>query len=89
VETLVEDDLRDAAQEDGGPMVMMMSVTADAPRAGSIAKRCSASPTATAARMASTAAIGSGMPAATAKTVTIPPSMTNSPCAKFTTSDAL
>ena len=30
-----------------------------------------------------------GSPAAWAKTVIIPPSMTNSPCAKFTTSEAL
>ena len=38
---------------------------------------------------ASNAAIGSGMPAATAKKVTMPPIMTNSPCAKLITSEAL
>ena len=71
------------------PMVMMISVTADAPRAGSIANWCSKSPTAVATTIASRAAIGSGTPAAAAKNVTMPPSMTNSPCAKLITSEAL
>ena len=70
-------------------MVMMISVTADAPRAGSIARRCSRSPTTTAATMAIRAASGSGTPAASAKTVPMPPSITKSPWAKLTTSDAL
>jgi len=39
--------------------------------------------------IASSAASGSGTPAAEANTVTMPPSITNSPCAKLTTSDAL
>ncbi len=38
---------------------------------------------------ATSAASGSGTPAADTNTVTMPPSMTNSPCAKFTTSEAL
>ncbi len=71
------------------PMVMMISVTGDAPLAGSIASRCSAMPTRTATASASRAASGSGMPAATAKKVTMPPIMTNSPCAKLITSEAL
>ena len=70
-------------------MVMMISVTADAPRAGSIASACSRRPTATAAATAMSAASGSGTPAAAANTVPMPPIMTNSPCAKFTTSEAL
>ena len=70
-------------------MVMMISVTAEAPRAGSIASRCSSRPTATAATIASSAASGSGTPAAAANTVTMPPSMTNSPWAKLMTSEAL
>ena len=70
-------------------MVMMMRVTAEAPRAGSIASALRRRPTATAATIASSAASGSGTPAATANTVAMPPIMTNSPCAKFTTSDAL
>ncbi len=48
------------------PMVMMMSVTADAPRAGSIASRYSKSPTTTETQTARTAASGSGTPAAVA-----------------------
>jgi len=71
------------------PMVMMIKVTAGAPRAGSIASQYSRSPTATAATTAMSAASGSGTPAAATNTVTMPPSMTNSPCAKFTTSEAL
>jgi hypothetical protein len=39
--------------------------------------------------MAIKAASGSGTPAAAVNTVTMPPSMTNSPCAKFTTPEAL
>ena len=70
-------------------MVMMISVTAEAPRAGSIANWCRAKPTAVATMMASSAASGSGTPAAAAKNVTMPPSMTNSPCAKLMTSEAL
>ena len=70
-------------------MVMMISVTAEAPRAGSIARRCSSRPTAVATTIASSAASGSGTPAAAAKNVTMPPSMTNSPCAKLITSEAL
>ena len=70
-------------------MVMMISVTALAPRAGSMARRCSSRPTATATTTANSAASGNGNPAAAANTVTMPPSMTNSPCAKLTTSEAL
>jgi hypothetical protein len=70
------------------PIVTMISVTAEAPRAGSMARRCS-SPVATAVATAMQAASGSGTPAAATNTVTMPPSMTNSPWAKFTTSEAL
>ena len=71
------------------PIVMMIKVTADAPRAGSIASQYSSRPTTTAMQIAISAASGRGTPAADANTVTIPPSITNSPWAKFTTSDAL
>jgi hypothetical protein len=71
------------------PIVMMIRVTAEAPRAGRIAKRCRARPTRTVTRTASSAASGSGRPAAIRNTVTMPPSITNSPCAKFTTSEAV
>ena len=49
----------------------------------------SATPTPAVTAMAISAASGSGRPAAWAKTVIMPPSMTNSPCAKFTTPEAL
>ena len=71
------------------PMVMMMSETTGAPRAGSIASLLSATPMPAVTTMARTAARGRGSPAAKPKTVIIPPSITNSPCAKFTTSEAL
>ena len=70
-------------------MVMMISATTEAPRAGSMANLCSASPTTTAATIARGAATHSGTPAANRKNVVMPPIITNSPCAKFTTSDAL
>ncbi|CFN71817.1 Uncharacterised protein [Bordetella pertussis] len=71
------------------PMVMMMSETTGAPRAGSIARRFNATPVAAVTAMASSAASGSARPAPCAKTVIMPPSMTNSPWAKFTTPVAL
>ena len=71
------------------PMVMMMSETTGAPRAGSMASLFSATPTAAVSRIASSAASGRGTPAWKAKKVIMPPSMTNSPWAKFTTSEAL
>jgi len=70
-------------------VVMMMSTTALAPRAGSIAKRWSASPTITVKTIARHAANGSGTPARARNTVVIPPSITNSPWAKLMTSEAL
>ena len=70
-------------------MVMMISATTEAPRAGAMASLCRMSPTATAARIASGAAIHSGTPAANRKKVVMPPIITNSPWAKFTTSEAL
>ena len=70
-------------------MVMMINVTGDASRAGSIASQYNSRPTMTETQTARTAASGSGTPAAVRNTVTMPPSITNSPCAKFTTSDAL
>ena len=71
------------------PMVMMISVTAEAPRAGSIARLCSSNPVAVAATTASSMAAGSGTPAAARKNVTMPPIITNSPWAKLMTSDEL
>ena len=71
------------------PMVMMMSDTTGAPRAGSIASLLSATPTPAVATIAASAASGIGRPAMLAKTVIMPPSITNSPWAKFTTSEAL
>ena len=70
-------------------MVMMISATGLEPRAGSIARRCSASPTAVVSAMAMRAASGSGTPAAARNTVVMPPSITNSPWAKLITSQAL
>ncbi|MNT97674.1 hypothetical protein D3C72_2400490 [compost metagenome] len=71
------------------PMVMMISDTTGAPRAGPIASLFSATPMAAVTVMAISAASGSGRPASKANTVIMPPSMTNSPWAKFTTSEAL
>ncbi len=70
------------------PMVMMISVTAEA------ARRFDGEPVQQQAdahgdAMATSAASGSGTPAAATNTVVMPPIMTNSPCAKFTTSEAL
>ena len=70
-------------------MVMMTSDTTGAPRAGSIASLFIATPSAAVPATAMSAASGRGAPATLAKTVIIPPSITNSPCAKFTTSEAL
>ena len=70
-------------------MVMMIRATTDAPRAGSIASLWRAIPTTTAATIAKGAAAQRGTPAAYRKKVAMPPIITNSPCAKFTTSDAL
>ena len=70
-------------------MVIMISATGLAPRAGSMAKRCKANPTPVVTTMAISAANGSGTPAIAMKTVVMPPSMTNSPWAKLMMSDAL
>jgi hypothetical protein len=67
----------------------MIKATDVAPRAGSIAKRCKPRPMAVVAMMARSAASGNGTPACATKTVVIPPSITNSPCAKLMMSDAL
>jgi hypothetical protein len=70
-------------------MVIMISTTGLASPAGSMAKRWSSKPTITVATIARSAASGSGTPAAARNTVVMPPSMTNSPCAKLMTSEAL
>lgn len=54
-----------------------------------MAKVFSATPMAAVSAMAMSAASGSGNPAATPATEIMPPSITNSPWAKFTTSEAL
>ena len=64
-------------------MVMMISVTVSALRAGSIASFSSSSPTTTAASTASGTAAASGRPAPTRVTALMPPIITNSPCAKL------
>ena len=66
-------------------MVMMISVTTDAPRAGSTANFSSARPTAAAASTAAGIATSTGNPAPASETVTMPPIITNSPCAKLMT----
>ena len=64
-------------------MVMMISVTVSAWRAGSMASFSSSSPTMTAASTASGTAASSGSPAPTSVTALMPPIITNSPCAKL------
>jgi hypothetical protein len=66
-------------------MVMMISVTTGAPRAGSTASFSSASPTSVAPPTAASAASGSGSPASTNAAAAMPPIITNSPCAKLMT----
>ena len=70
-------------------MVIMIRTTGLAPRAGSMAKRCSARPTPVVTTTAINAASGSGTPASATNTVVMPPSMTNSPWAKLMMSEAL
>ena len=65
------------------PIVMMISVTVPAWRAGSIASFSTSSPTITAAATASSTATGSGRPVASRLTALMPPTITNSPCAKL------
>ena len=67
------------------PIVMMMSVTTEAPRAGSTANFSSASPTAAAASTAIGIATGGGSPELASDTAAMPPIITNSPCAKLMT----
>lgn len=71
------------------PMVTMMVLTTDAPAAGSMAKRSSSRPTSAVNRVAPSPASTSGKPAFSRATVAMAPSITNSPWAKFTTSEAL
>ena len=71
------------------PMVMMMSVTTSALRAGSIANFSTSRPARPAMPTASRMANGSGMPAVTSTAADIPPNMMNSPCAKLITPLAL
>ena len=70
-------------------MVMMMVVTTDAPLAGSMANRSSSRPATIVSKVAALAASNNGMPASSNAMAIMAPSMTNSPWAKFTTSEAL
>ena len=70
-------------------MVMMMSVTTGASRAGSTASFSSANPTPTAASTERTTATGRGSPAEMKPAAAIPPIITNSPWAKLMTRLAL
>ena len=71
-------------------MVMMMVVTTEAPRAGAMANRCSSRPMPMVMSTASgrDSHMGSPSPAERAMAL-IAPIITNSPWAKFTTSEAL
>ena len=64
-------------------MVMMTSVTVLALRAGEIAMRSMTSATIADVATASRIASGSGMPRARKLTALMPPTITNSPCAKL------
>ena len=72
-------------------MVMMMVPTTLMPLAGAMAKRCSIRPTTRVTSTASRMARGKGHPPAPADRAMalMAPSMTNSPWARFTTSEAL
>ena len=70
-------------------MVIMIKDTALPSRAGSMAKRCSATPPRWSLPQQRTRQAGSGMPVSARKTVDMPPSITNSPWAKLMTSEAL
>jgi hypothetical protein len=72
------------------PMVMMMVPTTVIPRAGAMAKRCSIIPSSMVTSTARRIAAGSGTPCpADREMALIAPSITNSPWARFTTSEAL
>ena len=64
-------------------MVMMISVTVPAWRAGSMASFSMSSATTTDASTASGSATSSGRPSASSVTALMPPIITNSPCAKL------
>ncbi len=64
-------------------MVMMISVTVPAWRAGSMASFSMISATSTDASTASGSASHSGRPSASSVTALMPPIITNSPCAKL------
>ncbi len=70
-------------------MVMMISPTTPAPLAGSIASFSSNTPTAAGMAIARTSAAGIGRPILRKNTVSMPPSMMNSPWAKLMTLLAL
>ena len=67
------------------PIVMMISVTTEAPRAGSTANFSSRRPSNAATATARTTATGRGRPESTSHTLLMPPIITNSPCAKLMT----
>ncbi len=66
-------------------MVMMIKVTTEPSRAGSMASFSSNSPMATVTATAAAMASGIGRPSPRKNTVPMPPSMTNSPWAKLIT----
>ena len=71
-------------------MVMMMVPTTVIPRAGAMAKRCSINPRIRVISTASRIATGRGRPCpADREMALMAPSITNSPWARFTTSEAL
>ena len=67
------------------PMVMMIRVTTEPSRAGSMASFSSSKPTNTVMATAQGIAKYNGRPASSRKTVDMPPSITNSPWAKLMT----
>ena len=71
------------------PIVMMISVTGDAPRAGAMASRYSSNAEDDRDEDGEQRGERQRHPAAAGNTVVIPPSITNSPWAKLTTSEAL
>ena len=71
------------------PMVMMMRLVTDTWRSGASVSRSSASPTRLTLTTAPAQARTSGSPARVNATAVMPPSVTNSPCAKLIASVAL
>ena len=71
------------------PMVMMMRLVSDTFLSGASVSRSSSKPTSVTMSTDPAKAARSGMPVPTSATAVIPPSMTNSPCAKLIASVAV